>query len=58
MKRDELRKLIVGPIATVPTPFDSDYKVAAAMGEGPQLNEEEWGRLLATGWRLRRAECR
>ena len=74
MRRNELRKLIVGPIATVPTAFDEEYeldygrmaeaterwiqaglvegrsvlKVAAAMGEGPQLREEEWGRVLGT----------
>ncbi len=74
MTRDELRKLMVGPIATVPTPFDDEYqvdygrmaegvehwiqaglvtgrsvlKVAAAMGEGPQLSEGEWGPLLRT----------
>ena len=27
MKREELKKLIVGPIATVPTPFDDDFEV-------------------------------
>ena len=27
MNREELSKLIVGPIATVPTPFDDDYEV-------------------------------
>ena len=27
MTRDELKELIVGPIATVPTPFDEDYEV-------------------------------
>ena len=27
MKRDELRKIIVGPMATVATPLDSEYKV-------------------------------
>ena len=74
MDRDELRKLIVGPIATVPTPFDSEHrvdygvmaaatdrwiegglvtgksviKVAAAMGEGYQLADEEWPALLRT----------
>ena len=74
MKRDELRKLTVGPIATVPTPFGNEYqvdydrmaeaterwigsglltgrsvlKVGASMGEGPQLTEGEWGRLLRT----------
>ena len=74
MDREEIRKLIVGPIATVPTPFDDRYrvnyglmadaterwiegglvteksvlKVAAAMGEGPQLTEYEWTKLLRT----------
>ena len=74
IRRDELKKLIVGPIATVPTPFDDDYavdyrkmgdltqwwvdsglvkgraviKVAAAMGEGPQLRDDEWPALLRT----------
>ena len=72
MRREDLRKLIVGPIATVPTAFDKNYKldhgrmadatevwiqsglvtgrsvlkVAAAMGEGPQLNETEWEHVL------------
>ena len=27
MNREETKKLIVGPIATVPTPFDADYEV-------------------------------
>jgi len=74
MKREELKKLIVGPIATVPTPFDDDFevdfgrmaaatqlwvenglvagkaviKVAAAMGEGPMLSDDEWPFLLRT----------
>ena len=74
MNREETKKLIVGPIATVPTPFDADYevdylkmrdltqwwvesglvkgkaviKVAAAMGEGPQLRDDEWPELLQT----------
>src|SRR5215217_1743227 len=74
MTRDELRRLIQGPIATVPTAFDERYaldlgtmaaltewwveqglvagttviKVAAAMGEGPDLTDEEWPRLLRT----------
>jgi 4-hydroxy-tetrahydrodipicolinate synthase len=74
MKRDELRKIIVGPMATVATPLDSEYKVdygkmhdltnwwidsglktgnsvikvAAAMGEGPQLRDTEWPHLLRT----------
>lgn len=72
MNREELKKLIVGPIATVPTPFDEDFevdygrmydlaqgwvenglvrgkaviKVAAAMGEGPMLRDDEWPYLL------------
>ena len=74
MHRDEIRNLIQGPIATVPTPFDDgfevDYgrmyeltqgwveaglvkgkaviKVAAAMGEGPMLSDDEWPFLLRT----------
>ena len=74
MDREEIKKLVVGPIATVPTPFDDDFevdystmadltqwwvenglvkgraviKVAAAMGEGPQLRDEEWPELLRT----------
>ena len=74
MKRDELKELMVGAIASVPTPFDDAYRVdyermaaatehwiqaglvkgksvlkpTAAMGEGPQLTEQEWGRLLET----------
>ena len=74
MNPEEVKKLIVGPIATVPTPFDDDFevdyenmaeltrwwvegglvkgkaviKVAAAMGEGPQLRDEEWPELLRT----------
>jgi len=74
MKREELKGLIVGPIATVPTPFDDDFevdfgrmaaatqfwvesglvagkaviKVAAAMGEGPMLSDNEWPYLLRT----------
>jgi len=74
MNRKELRELIQGPIATVPTPFDDDFevdfgrmhqltqqwvdeglvkgkaviKVAAAMGEGPMLKDEEWPLLLRT----------
>jgi 4-hydroxy-tetrahydrodipicolinate synthase len=73
MTRDELRQLIVGAVATVPTPFDDDFnvdnglaaeatdrwidqglvtgkaiiKVAAAMGEGPQLGDDEWPGLLS-----------
>ena len=74
MNRDELKRLIQGPVATVPTPFDADYqvdygrmreltewwvenglvkgraviKVAAAMGEGPMLRDDEWPHLLRT----------
>ena len=74
MTRDELRRLIVGPVATVATPFDDDFevdygkiaeltrfwvesglvagkaviKIAAAMGEGPMLSDDEWPRLLGT----------
>ena len=74
MKRDELKQLIAGPVATVPTPFDDDFevdhgrmaeltewwvenglikgraiiKVAAAMGEGPMLRDDEWPSLLRT----------
>jgi 4-hydroxy-tetrahydrodipicolinate synthase len=74
MNRDELRLLIQGPIATIPTAFDDAYaldmatmahltdwwvqrglrtgksvlKVAAAMGEGPDLDDDEWPRLLET----------
>ena len=74
MTCEELRDLIVGPIATVPTAFDANYqidyglmaeatqhwieaglvkgrsvlKVAASIGEGQLLREEEWSRLLQT----------
>ena len=74
MNREELQELIVGPIATVPTPFDADFevdhgrmaeltkwwvanglvkgksviKVAAAMGEGPMLSDQELPALLRT----------
>ena len=74
MTRDEVRKLMQGPMATVVTPFDDDYevdhgrmveavryyvdgglvtgkaviKVAAAMGEGPMLRDDEWPALLRT----------
>ena len=27
MNRDELKRLIQGPVATVPTPFDDDFEV-------------------------------
>lgn len=74
MSRDEARRLIAGPIVTLPTPFDDSYqidygrmaelsrwwveqglvagraplKVAAAMGEGPDLDDREWPELLKT----------
>lgn len=74
MNRGELRTLIQGPIATLPTAFDEQFrvdfgvmatltewwvenglvagrapiKVAAAMGEGPDLSEDEWPHLLRT----------
>ena len=74
MNRQDIQKLIVGPIATVPTPFDKNFevdygrmhelaqgwvdnglvkgraviKVAAAMGEGPMLRDDEWPYLLRT----------
>ena len=74
MRREELKELMLGPIATVPTPFDDDFevdygrmyeltqrwvenglvkgkaviKVAAAMGEGPMLRDDEWPYLLRT----------
>ncbi len=74
MNREQLRRLIQGPIATLPTAFDTAYaldtatmaeltewwiqhglctgksvlKVAAAMGEGPDLDDSEWPKLLDT----------
>jgi len=77
MDRDAVKKVIVGPIATVGTPFDANHeldlgrmhemtqwwveqglvtgraviKVAAAMGEGPQLRDTEWPALLRTAVR-------
>lgn len=74
MDRATLLGITRGPIATLPTPFDRDYrldlptmaertawwidqgltsgrailKVAAAMGEGPDLSDAEWPRLLDT----------
>jgi 4-hydroxy-tetrahydrodipicolinate synthase len=74
MNRDELRSVIQGPIATLPTAFDNAFgldtapmadltewwvhhglrtgksvlKVAAAMGEGPDLDDSEWPKLLET----------
>ena len=74
MEREEIRRQMVGVVATAPTPFDEYYrvdygmmaaatelwverglvegkavlKVAAAMGEGPQLREGEWQALIQT----------
>ncbi len=74
MTRDDLKRLIQGPFATVPTAFDDGMKldlavmadrtrwwvaqglvagkavikVAAAMGEGPDLGDDEWPHLLRT----------
>ena len=74
MTRDELKKYIKGPIATLPTAMDDQFhidfgvmaeltqwwieqgltadvtpiKVAAAMGEGPDLTDDEWPHLLRT----------
>jgi 4-hydroxy-tetrahydrodipicolinate synthase len=74
MTREEQRRLIRGPIATLPTPMDANcaldlgtmaeltrwwvesgltrdrapIKVAAAMGEGPDLDDDEWPKLLRT----------
>jgi 4-hydroxy-tetrahydrodipicolinate synthase len=74
MHRAQLKQLIQGPIATVPTAFDERFeldlgrmadltrwwvdeglvagtaviKVAAAMGEGPDLSDDEWPHLLRT----------
>src|SRR3990172_7403470 len=74
MDRATLLAITRGPIATLPTAFDADFrldlptmarmtewwidqgltrgrailKVAAAMGEGPDLTDEEWPRLLDT----------
>ncbi|MBM3935122.1 MAG: dihydrodipicolinate synthase family protein [SAR202 cluster bacterium] len=76
MNREDMRKLVVGAVATVPTPFNPnknfavDYgvmadmtrwwlenglvkgkgviKVAAFLGEGPQLREKEWEKLIDT----------
>src|SRR5262249_12789452 len=72
MTRDDLKRLVQGPFATVPTAFDAKLKldlgvmaartqwwvanglvagkavikVAAAMGEGPDLGDDEWPHLL------------
>ena len=72
MNRKEMRDLFVGPIGTMPTPFDRNFevdygrmheltqwwvangmvnlksclKVAAAMGEGPMLRDDEWPLLV------------
>ena len=74
MNREELRRLIKGTLATIPTAFDekmkldlatmtdmtkwwvenglgtdvAPLKVAAAMGEGPDLSDDEWPHLLRT----------
>src|SRR5215469_10691716 len=74
MHRAQLKQLIQGPVATVPTAFDERFqldlgrmadltrwwvdeglvagtaviKVAAAMGEGPDLSDDEWPHLLRT----------
>jgi len=74
MNREELRKLISGCIATLPTPMTDDFKLdlaratdvtrwwvenglgtgesplktSAAMGEGPDLSDDEWPHLLRT----------
>jgi 4-hydroxy-tetrahydrodipicolinate synthase len=74
MTRDDLKRLIRGPFATVPTAFDDRFrldlpamvdltrwwvaqgliagkaviKVAAAIGEGPDLGDDEWPHLLRT----------
>jgi 4-hydroxy-tetrahydrodipicolinate synthase len=74
MNRTELKQLIKGPFATVPTAFDKKLyldlgvmaeltrwwvaqgivsgravlKVAAAMGEGPDMSDDEWPHLLRT----------
>ena len=74
MNRDQLKELIQGTPAAIPTPFDDDYrldlakladmtkwwveqgigtktaafKVASAMGQGPDLSDDEWPHLLRT----------
>ena len=74
MNRDQLKELIQGTPAPIPTPFDDDYrldlakvadmtqwwveqglgtktaafKVASAMGQGPDLSDDEWPHLLRT----------
>ena len=83
MNRDELKRIIVGPVAAVPTPFDDDFeldlgrmaaatefwvangmvtgkcviKVAAAMGEGPMLSDDEWPHLLRTAVQAARGKA-
>ncbi len=83
MNRDELKEIIVGPVAAVPTPFDEDFeldlgrmaaatefwvengavtgksviKVAAAMGEGPMLSDNEWPHLLRTAVQAARGKA-
>ena len=74
MNREELKTMIGGCIATLPTPMDDDFnldlarttevtqwwverglgtgtsplKTSAAMGEGPDLGDDEWPHLLRT----------
>jgi len=74
MDRTDVKRLIQGPFATVPTAFDAQLhldlgvmsdltqwwvtqgvvagkavlKVAAALGEGPDLSDDEWPHLLRT----------
>ena len=74
MNREQLKELIQGTPAPIPTPFDDDYrldlakvtdmthwwveqglgaktaafKVASAMGSGPDLSDDEWPHLLRT----------
>ena len=74
MNRDELKTMIGGCIATLPTPMDDNFnidlarttdithwwveqglgtgtsalKTSAAMGEGPDLSDDEWPHLLRT----------
>ena len=74
MNREQLKDLIQGTPAPIPTPFDDDYrldlakvadmtkwwvergigtktaafKVASAMGQGPDLGDDEWPHLLRT----------
>lgn len=74
MTRDELKRLIQGPLTTVPTAFDAQFhvdlgvmadmtrwwvdngcvtgktviKVTATMGEGHDLTDDEWPRVVRT----------